>query len=203
MKKCKYVALTYSELIMMLHSSQFILIDHRRKTIMTAYKRFNIEDRNAILNGIENHCSFSSIAKSLKRAPSSIAREVLNHRVEIDSYGWGGSRNRCLMVRECDKKCICACSSVRCKNKNCAHCRKVLCNNLCPDFIEEKCAKLSKPPYVCNGCKDKGKCNLKKMIYKPVDAQTQADTLRSESRSGMCFSEEELKELNDIPMSLS
>ena len=37
----------------MLYSSQFILIDHRRKTIMTAYKRFNIEDRNVIFNGIE------------------------------------------------------------------------------------------------------------------------------------------------------
>ena len=72
------------------------------------------------------------------------------------------------------------------------------CNDSCPDFIEEKCKALSKPPYVCNGCKSIRSCTLRKQTYDAKEAQKAYEENRSDSRIGVDLTPEELQRLDDI-----
>jgi len=55
---------------------------------------------------------------------------------------------------------------------------------------------LIKPPYVCNGCGKRNKCTLEKALYSAVYAQNEYELCRSESRSGIAISEDEVKGLD-------
>ena len=72
------------------------------------------------------------------------------------------------------------------------------CSDTCSSYVKYTCPKLSKPPYVCNGCADRSKCCLEKAFYRATVAQKEYDLLKSESRSGFAISETELKQLDDI-----
>jgi transposase, IS30 family len=87
----------------------------------------------------------------------------------------------------CNNKCI---------TKKCTYCS--ICNNFCPSFVEEKCKKLDKPPYVCNGCNNLKKCTLRKKFYIAKDAQSEYEYVRSESRTGITITEHELKNLDQL-----
>ena len=64
--------------------------------------------------------------------------------------------------------------------------------------LQENCDKLSNPPYVCNGCPDKTHCTLEKHIYFAVAAQNEYKTVLSEARSGVCVTETEAQELDQL-----
>jgi hypothetical protein len=53
-------------------------------------------------------------------------------------------------------------------------------------------------PYVCNSCDTLGKCTLIKNIYEAEHAHIKAHKTISESRSGLCVSEDEIARLNAI-----
>ncbi|MBM7616161.1 IS30 family transposase [Alkaliphilus hydrothermalis] len=53
-----------------------------------------------------------------------------------------------------------------------------------------------KPPYVCNGCDKLRSCTLTKSLYSASAAQKQYELCRSESRSGINISEEEVFRLD-------
>ncbi len=164
---------------------------------MAAYKRLSVEERIIIQNGVDSHTSLKKIGYELDRHPSSVARELKAYRQEKNTYAFGGLHNRCDKRKECTRSNICSCSAVKCGNKMCSHCRKVNCTSQCPDYKEEKCLKLSVAPYVCNGCEKLPRCPLRKMIYSAAEAEKKSAEIRSDSRQGMCFTEDELKELNE------
>lgn len=64
--------------------------------------------------------------------------------------------------------------------------------------MEEKCNRLKKPPYVCNGCPDRSHCTLEKRLYTPSYADKEYRTLLSETRSGISYSEDEIRRLDRI-----
>ncbi len=163
----------------------------------TNYIRFTLSDRIAIQNALDNKFSFKTIASQLNRHPSSIQREVRRNSIELNTFSYNNGRNRCIHRSDCNKHDLCPGMSVRCKKKKCATCRKLLCNSSCPDYVEIHCQLLDKPPYVCNGCDKKPSCNLRKRIYNAQKANEHADTLKSESRSGISMSEEEIREFNE------
>jgi IS30 family transposase len=66
------------------------------------------------------------------------------------------------------------------------------------DYVEEICTAKYRVPYVCNGCETIGKCTLLKNIYDAEHAHIKAHEMISESRSGLCISEEEIARLNSI-----
>ena len=110
--------------------------------------------------GLRNGMSFQELAKMLGKARSTILREVKKHR-QISLKGAPGRvHNRCVHRRNCDVYALCGDSKC---NRKCSACRK--CNSLCSKFKEETCLRLSKVPYVCNGCPDEHKCVLKKQHY--------------------------------------
>ncbi len=57
---------------------------------------------------------------------------------------------------------------------------------------------LSKPHYVCNGCKNLKSCTLKKSFYVKEDAHQKYKLLLSESRNGISVDEEEILRLDNI-----
>ena len=104
-------------------------------------------------------------------------------------------RTDCIIQR---KACAVCYETYNWNNRDCycALCGK--CNESCPDFIEEKCKALSKPPYVCNGCKKVRSCTLRKQVYDAKEAQKAYETNRSDSRIGIDLTPEELQRLDDI-----
>ena len=165
---------------------------------MKAHKKLTLNDRVFIQTGIESNTSFTCIAKQLNVSTSTISREVKNHIVAKDTYGYGGVKNRCVNRKTCDKSAICRGCKVKCAKRKCRLCRKVPCNTVCKDYAEDTCELLSKPPYVCNGCNTKQRCPLRKKYYYALEADNKASLLRKESRSGFNLSEEELKEIDGL-----
>lgn len=91
----------------------------------------------------------SEIAKALGKSPSTISREIRNRRQESNKSAVGRIPNRCIHRYDCEKKNCCdkyACGS----NNLCRLCR--YCNETCSSYKEDVCVKLSRTPYVCNGC---------------------------------------------------
>ena len=166
--------------------------------MMTAHKKLTLNERVFIQTALDSNTSFTNIAKQLDVSISTISREVKNHIVIKNTYGYGSVKNRCINKRTCDKAGICRGCKVTCAKKKCSLCRKVLCNDICKDYVEEKCELLSKSPYVCNGCKTRQRCHLRKKYYYALEANNTAITLRKESRSGFNLTEEELREIDSL-----
>ena len=53
------------------------------------------------------------------------------------------------------------------------------------NVINESCPKLEKPPYVCNACKKRHNCRLKRYLYVSRKAHEQYRNMLRDSREGM------------------
>ena len=62
--------------------------------------------------------------------------------------------------------------------------------SLCGSYVKERCPKLKKPPYVCNGCSGRPNCNLEKHVYRPQKAQAEYEHTLRQCRSGFVIGEE-------------
>lgn len=90
-----------------------------------------------------------------------------------------------------------------CKKKKCSKNTKLCrfcerCNDNCKYFKEDICDKLSTSPYVCNGCDDRNKCTLTKLLYSAKKAQKDYEKILVDSRVGIENSSEEIKVIDDI-----
>ena len=157
---------------------------------MANNKHLTLEDRTTIEAMLSEKASFNSIAKALDKHPTTISKEVRNRLTYVQSGSIHKKYNSCVHRYDCTKENICLkCESVQ-KYSFCRNCPT--CNKSCPDFEKYECKKLLKPPYVCNGCREKSSCCLEKRIYKAKDAHKEYRYVLSELRSGTVFSEEEL-----------
>lgn len=167
------------------------------KEVAIMAKHLNFDNRLDIEKYLKNNYSLSEIARELNRHKSTISREIIL-RSNLSKKGcYGRNYNACIYRYDCDLKKICGndyCSNKR--NKFCRFCD--ICNNNCDYFSEDICSKLSKSPYVCNGCDDRRKCTLTKKFYSAKDAQKDYEGVLVESRSGIEMSPEELQRINDI-----
>lgn len=68
----------------------------------------------------------------------------------------------------------------------------------CGDYNPFSCPKLTKPPYVCNGCPKKQTCHESKKYYRARAAQKAYEATLTDSRSGINMTPEELEELNAL-----
>lgn len=144
---------------------------------------------------LSEQSSFKQIALAVGKNCTSISREVRNHIVFKKTGGYGRSYNSCRHRFGCPHSSLCpSCTSTG--KKLCSFCEK--CNSNCPDFVQESCPLLDKPPYVCNGCPKKLRCTLEKRFYHAASAHKEYRDILSESRSGLSYSEEEIKRLDDI-----
>ena len=162
---------------------------------MEAFKHFSLEERIIIQNELKSGKSFKFIALQLGKAPSSISREVRRHIEQRESGSYGRDFNDCASRFSCSLEDVCK-GAFSCSRKLCRNCKK--CKDFCSDYRKEICEKLSKAPYVCNGCERRLKCTLEKSIYKAITAEEEAKLLLRESRSGISLDEEEIQRIDGI-----
>lgn len=162
---------------------------------MNKNRHLTQEERNIIEQRLISKESFKCIGRELDKDPTTIAKEVKNH-IQFRRIGcYGRPFNDCLHRRGCPVKHLC--DKPKC-NRNCCFCSSLSCSSLCPDYHQGICSKLSKPPYVCNGCEDKNSCTLEKRIYSATHAQKEYEAVRSESRQGLQITEEEALRLDSL-----
>ena len=157
-------------------------------------KHLTLSERKDIEILLKEGKSFKEVGRYLGKDCTTVSKEVRYHLVERKSGAWGQAYNACALRFGCKKSLLC--NNQSCETKKCSSCR--VCNNYCSSFTEEKCGKLNKPPYVCNGCERLRKCTLRKKFYIAKDAQDEYEYVRSESRTGIAISEGELIHLDQL-----
>lgn len=159
-------------------------------------KFFTYENRLDLQKGLKDSLSIKYIATALEKNPTTVSREIKKYSSEVATGYPGYSFNECKNRFNCRKKNLCG---KDCSRKSAAYCKLCpQCNSNCEDFIREICTARFRPPYVCNGCETIGKCTLLKTIYDAEHAHVKAHNVISESRSGLCVSEDEIARLNAI-----
>ncbi len=164
---------------------------------MNKQKHLNLESRIIIETKLNEGESFKAIGRLLNKDCTTISKEVKNHISFEKSGAYGKAFNDCLLAfqHECFAQRVCHECTSR-KNRFCWSCGK--CSSSCILYEKYVCPKLSKPPYVCNGCPQRHKCSLEKRLYKASYAQKEYELVRRESRSGFALSESELGQIDDI-----
>ena len=171
---------------------QGMCLDDRRYSSIkeTTMSQMKIADRNRIEFLIALGWPLPKIAADLGRSPSTIRNELLRHRIDSDK-GYGCSNRICARFDGCLRKTFSAHGEVLRRN-SCG------CFESCPDFREAVCLRLSKPPFVCNGCQKERVCALKKKFYIASAAQTGYEATLRLSRTGIHPSDNDIQKMNDI-----
>lgn len=162
---------------------------------MNRNKHLTRSERIIIEQRLMTKESFQSIGRELGKDPTTIAKEIRHHILFRKTGCYGRYFNDCLIRKDCAVRYLCG--NRRCK-RLCAFCNTHPCSSLCKDYRQEKCLRLSKPPYVCNGCEFRKSCTLEKQIYSATHAQKEYEAVRSESRQGIQLTEEEALRLNSL-----
>lgn len=162
---------------------------------MNRNRHLNQDERITIEQRLKERESFKSIGRELSKDPTTITKEVKNH-IQFKKTGcYGKAFNDCLFRKDCTVRHLCG--SRRC-TRNCSFCNSYSCSTICPDYHKYICQRLSKPPYVCNGCEIKRSCTLEKRVYVATQAQKEYEAVRSESRQGIQLTEEEALRLDSL-----
>lgn len=159
---------------------------------MSENKHLTLDERNIIEQELTKNTSFKEIAKLLSKDPTTISKEVRKHRIRKEGQAIHVNFNHCAKRYHCHRKNLC---NPRC-TKECRHCNN--CNDVCSDFVEGTCFKLTHAPYVCNGCTEKFGCKLTKYYYKALPSFNRYKQVLSESRQGINMTELELANLDRI-----
>lgn len=145
------------------------------------HKHLSLSQRLVIEKGLSAQISFAETARQLHKDPSTISKEVRRHReyvtrklaVPIPC----GIRADCKLHYLCPENCATYCKICPKPGRR--------CSEVCPEYSPVQCAKLDKPPYVCNGCPKKLNCLLQKSFYSAKYADdSYRDTLIS-AREGI------------------
>lgn len=168
------------------------------KYISDNQKHLTLENRIYIENSLNKGFTFKDIAKYLCKNPTTISKEVKAHRLS-DWYHKGSfsnAKNFCVHRYSCRKTNAC-CKIILCGIK-CASCPT--CNQTCHDFEKERCNRLDKAPYVCNGCGKKiSHCTIaRKYTYNARFADRKYREKLSDSRAEINMTKRELHQKDRI-----
>lgn len=161
-------------------------------------KHLCLEDRIYIEDKLNEGASFKDIAKYLCKDPTTISKEVKKHRLS-DWYHKGtfyNAKNFCVHRYHCKKTN--ACGKIILCGVKCTSCPT--CNQTCRDFEKERCNRLDKAPYVCNGCdKQVSRCTIAhKYKYNARFANRKYQENLSNARSGINMTKHELRQIDKI-----
>ncbi|MBP5752421.1 MAG: IS30 family transposase [Treponema sp.] len=168
---------------------------------MEKNKHLTAEDRKIIEVSLDHNKSYAGIARDLGKDPTTISKEVKAHAVIKRTGAFRKHNyNNCKHQFCCKKSAICTrCVSPQ-RHNLCRNCS--ICNQHCSDYEAIVCSRRKKAKHVCNGCGFIDDCNFEKRFYNASKAQQEYRSLLSESRSGIGFTQEELKYLDDTVSAL-
>lgn len=161
------------------------------------HKHLTLSDRINIEKGLNNSDSFSAIAKTVHKDPTTISKEVRKHSKVKEYKGYG--KIPCEANREAHSRCGLkhVCGDQDCEIL-CRNCRKYRCGDICGAYQPQQCPNLKRAPYVCNGCGKRTGCMREKKIYSSKYADDcYRETLRS-CREGINQTPESIQRMNDI-----
>ena len=156
-------------------------------------KQITLSDRIVIEAGICTGKSIKKISEDIGKNPSTVSREIRTNRSYIRGSFY--LNNDCKYARHCARKHIC--TDEYCE-RLCVKCRNYECRDICVRYIPLKCSRIEKPPYVCNRCPTKDKCNKNRYIYSAKLADAASSRRRSETRRGVRLTEEQLKFVDEL-----
>lgn len=167
-------------------------------------KHFCLNERMQVLQFIHKFhqgkeiTQLKQIGQIMKKDPTTISKEVKRNRIYVPYKTSFDSLNNkvCASFKTCNKKQLC---------KYCGKYNKVLCKSCikcieaCPDYDEYVCPKLTKFPWVCDGCEElKKRCPYNKYRYYPIESHKVYLNTLKECREGIILSEEEFDTLDDL-----
>lgn len=149
---------------------------------MSKNTHMSFADRITIQTGLENSASRSSIAKTLGKDRSTIAKEIKKNRIVKHPKANMVKGKRpvfdCVHMKKCD-----------CKN---------VCRSPCNQYSMEPCVRRDKKVGVCNGCENLTVCRKVQYHYDPQKAfQAYQDNL-SDSRQGVNLTTSQAFEIGSI-----
>ena len=109
-------------------------------------KHLSFNDRLEIEKGLTENLSFKKIGIIIEKDCTTISKEIKNHVIFKNIGAVGRPFFDCIYRCNCPYKI----KGTKCNQK------------LCNYYKKETCAKLNKPPYVCNGCAKRNSCTLSK-----------------------------------------
>lgn len=145
-------------------------------------KHLSFDDRLEIESGLKTRKTFKEIGNIVGKDCTTISKEIRNHLIVKDISSVGRKFNNCVNRKNCEFRQ----KGIICNIHNCSH------------YQKENCKKLLKPPYVCNGCKEKNSCTLTKHLYEATYALKEYKENLSDSRSGISYTKEEIDYLNNF-----
>lgn len=164
---------------------------------MNKNKHLDLDKRCQIEKALNSGNSFKSIGRLVDKDCTTIAKEVKTHILFEKKGAYNRPFNDCVNRKNCYRYGdVCKVCERQKSHQKCAACGH--CTTSCKDYIKEVCPKLSKAPYVCNGCDQRRSCTLEKRFYRAIEAQKEYEFIRSESRSGFNLTEKELKQLDSV-----
>ena len=156
-------------------------------------KQLTLSDRVAIEAGLCTGKTLKKIAEDIGRNPTTISREIKTNRSYI--HGSFFLNNDCKYARRCTQKHVC--TDKYCETP-CVKCRNYDCREGCPRYTPLRCSQIEKPPYVCNRCPQKDRCNKNRYIYSARLADAASSRRRSDTRRGVRLTEEQLKSIDNL-----
>ena len=158
-------------------------------------KHLTLSDRIFIEEELMQGSTFSSIAKSLRKDPTTISKEIKLHREFTPANHYASRCRTCMNQKECTERNVCG--KEKCKNA-CWNCYRTDPTKHCSFYLPWVCNRLRRAPYVCNSCSLFHLCKLEKARYSATKAQKEYEQTLSNSREGINLTPEELQELNDL-----
>lgn len=153
-------------------------------------------DRQTIEQMLNDKKNYSAIAAFLGKSVSCISKEIKSHIFKVRSGSRTQNYNNCKNRFSCRLSHLCIpCNAPR-KQSLCKRCN--ICNKVCSSYLPDFCPKLSKPPYVCNACGNRYSCCLEKSFYYAAKAHEAYQEKLTAARTGISYSEDELKMLDDL-----
>ncbi|MDD5884648.1 MAG: helix-turn-helix domain-containing protein [Erysipelotrichaceae bacterium] len=149
-------------------------------------KQFNIEKRAMLSRMVAKGNKAKEIGDALGMDPTSVSRELKRNRTKTKEAEDDGTLCRsCLHKRGCTIKKVCG--SLSCSQR-CNGCKAIA---KCRKYAEFACNRLSRFPFVCNGCPKEGYCPLEHYAYLPDAAEEMARDRLTTSREGANLTYEE------------
>ena len=164
-----------------------------RKEVHMKNRHMTLEMRERIEKGIRDKEKLKDIANAIDKDPTTISKEVLKRRnkIEVDTKPipttscWSCiNKVNCIYRRMCNnEKC----------GAFCKYCKKVDVTQFCKQYKEHKCKRITRFPYVCNGCSTRRTCYSQKYEYQPLFAHKEYLKELHESRQGLNLTSDEYK----------
>lgn len=143
-------------------------------------KHMTINEREIIEDSLKNNLTFTEIGEKINYHRTTVAGEILKHRIKSNPRTYGTTYTYCKYEDTCTLY-----SGSGCKKS-------------CSKFELKECKITTTPPYVCNGCNKKTTCRMQKYYYRYKQAQNMYEETLKDSRSGLNIPSETIDDINNI-----